>query len=256
VGIVQGGGTTTNGVWGCDEECIENEKLCFERDARFVLKDVLIRDIATDQQTLDNLDVLIMPGGNDEYDDLYGGPGQYEALGEAGLGAIQKAVRDRGMVYVGICAGAFLAASKKRAKSVLLAPFVSVHDEKNFGWASVRGWVALDVPHSVYKEILSSWWKRTVYYDDGPALVVDANSSDTQVLAVYKGKVKFEDSEDRERVEKSYWPVAGKLVGKAAVTLTQCGTGKILLIGPHPECEKPTRKALVDLIAAVACDDG
>lgn len=257
LGIVHGDPTPhpyMEGALGCDNECIENERLCFQGDPRFVLKDIFIRDIAEDKQVLDNLDVLVMPGGNDERDDLYG-PGQYAALGDAGLKAIQNAIRDCGMVYVGICAGAFLAANKK-GKAVVLAPSVSLHDEKNFGWASVRGWVALDVPPTRYRKILASCWKRSVYYDDGPALVVDVDNGDTQVLATYKGKVKFEDSEDRERVEKSYWPLARELIGKAAVTLTRYGKGKILLIGPHTECcGKPTRKALTNLIAMIAYDE-
>jgi glutamine amidotransferase-like uncharacterized protein len=260
VGIVHGGDAPTtapptDGAWGCDAECVSNEKLCFEGDARFALEDVFIRDIADDNnshQALADLDVLIMPGGNDEH---CGGPGQHAALGDAGLAAIRDAIRDRGMVYVGICAGAFLAANKG-SRAVVLAPSVSLHDEKNFGWASVRGWVALDVPPSRYSKILASWWKRAVYYDDGPALVVDESTDETQVLATYKGKVKFEDSTERERAEKSYWPVARELIGKAAVTLTRCGKGKILLIGPHTECcGRPTRKALTDLIAVLATDE-
>jgi len=45
-------------------------------------------------------------------------------------------------------------------------------------------------------------------------------------------------------------------VGKAAVTLTRRGKGTMLLIGPHPELYgKTVKKALVDLIAAIANDN-
>jgi len=184
-----------------------------------------------------------MPGGDDESgNDVYGGgPGQREALGEEGLAVLRDAIQNRGLLYAGTCAGAFLAANKGDGK-VVLAPSIKLWDEPNFGFASVRGWVHLEVAPSKFKGILAPWWKRQVYYDDGPALLVEPHPDDTsttEILATYKSKVRI-DEEDRDRVKPSYYSVAKELVGKAAVTLTRRGKGTMLLIGPHPElCGKP-----------------
>ena len=60
---------------------------------------------------------------------------------------------------------------------------------------------------------------------------------------------------DRERVQTTYHSVAGDLVGKAALTLTSRGRGKVLLIGPHPElCGPGKRNALANLVAVIRND--
>ena len=104
---------------------------------------------------INDVDVLIMPGGNDIDDDTYGGPGQRKALGEAGILTIKETVERHGILYVGICAGAFLASNKDGNNDLAIAPSVKIHDEQHFGCASVRGMVDLNILPSAYHSILS-----------------------------------------------------------------------------------------------------
>ena len=74
--------------------------------ARFNVRQIHIQDIVKRENSLEGLDVLVMPSGSDVHYKVYG-LGQFEALGEKGMKIIKQAVSG-GMVYDGICAGAFL----------------------------------------------------------------------------------------------------------------------------------------------------
>jgi len=69
VGIVHGGDRPVSitpedwaGAWGCDIACVEGSASCFEDHACFAVKRIHIQDIS--KQSLDDVDVLVMPGGN------------------------------------------------------------------------------------------------------------------------------------------------------------------------------------------------
>lgn len=240
VGIAWGGDVSPNGKWGCDSFCVERTGVMFIGDKRFTVERHRITNLSP--KTLENLDVLVMPGGNNDFDELYGGAGQLAALGSSGLDAIGNAV-ERGTLYVGICAGAFLGCQRVNGEygGGIAGPGLDIHDEKNFGCASVRGLVDLDIAASDWSGYFKSW-STGLGYDDGPAILVDETMSNTVALANYCSKVQVEER-DLQRTRDSYKAPgkANELIGKAAVTLTTRGKGKILLVGPHPELS-PTEK--------------
>lgn len=156
---------------------------------------------------------------------------------------IEQAVESDGMTYVGICAGAILACKQS------LVSGISVYDEENFGYAHVRGTVSLDICKSQYAKILARHFAKNMYYHDGPALLV--TSSNVSLLATYASAMCVA-RQDQEQVKPSFHEVAQNIIGKAAVTLSTRGKGKVLLIGPHPELGREMKnRTLVSLVAAV-----
>ena len=247
-----------NGRFGCDRMCVEKTEQLFKNDSRFSIERIHIDKIASRPELLVGLSILIMPGGDNNPNDLYGGAGQLAALGESGLNVIGKAIDTAGLLYVGICAGAFLACQDKDGAygHGLAGPGMDIHDEENFGCGSVRGLVDLDVsPKSELCRLIPSWGSGGVAYDDGSAIVVDKSISNTESLASYGNAVDVME-QHAPYVRPSYWRKAKELIGKAAMTLTQRGSGKLLLVGPHPELS-PEGKGVefVDLVYGVANDE-
>lgn len=68
---------------------------------------------------------------------------QCDALGTEGIQKIRDSIRNDGLVYVGICTGAFLACENG------IAPGLATHDDENFGFSNARGTLNLKVATKV-----------------------------------------------------------------------------------------------------------
>lgn len=244
---------------GCDWLCVHNTCKLLLSKRNFKLRLVNIRDIGP-QAVLDELDVLIVGGGDDddnrkdtregrEAADNHYGRGQRRALGKKGMRAIYRRVHS-GLMYVGICAGAYLASAKvvkygcsKGAQNLRLCE-VNIHKEEVFA-GGVKGAVGLHhhkLPGSQLGQILGR--AATMRFDDSAVMHV-IDEGQVTVLATYKkpvlrqtlclstprnslGKVAY-------RGEHPYLRHKEEMVGRPAVVKSRLGKGKVLLFGPHPE---------------------
>lgn len=244
---------------GCDWLCVHNTCRLLLSKGNFKLRLVNIKDIGR-QPILDQLDVLIMGGGDDDdnrkdtregrdVSENHYGRGQRRALGKKGMRAIYRRVQ-QGLMYVGICAGAYLASAKvvkhgcgRGARNLRLCE-VSIHREEVFA-GGVKGAVGLHqqkLSDGQLGKIVGR--AATMRFDDSAVMHV-IDKSQVTVLATYKrpvlrqtlclstprnslGKIAY-------RGEHRYLRHKQEMVGRPAVVKSQLGKGKVLLFGPHPE---------------------
>lgn len=264
---------------GCDWLCVRNTCKLLLSKGNFKLRLVNIKDIGR-QPILDQLDVLIIGGGDDDDNrkdtregrdasENHYGCGQRRALGKKGMRAIYRRIQ-QGLMYVGICAGAYLASAKvvkygcgKGAKNLRLCE-VSIHKEEVFA-GGVKGAVGLH-QHKLSDSQLGKILGRaeTMRFDDSAVMqVIDENQ--VTVLATYKrpvlrhtlclstprnslGKVAY-------RGEHRYLRHKQEMVGRPAVVKSRLGKGKVLLFGPHPELHPVSPSKLPDRSARSVLTD-
>jgi glutamine amidotransferase-like uncharacterized protein/N-formylglutamate amidohydrolase len=161
---------------------------------------------------LDQFSVLIHPGGS--------GSKQGQALGEQGREKVREFVQAGGG-FVGICAGAYLAAGDRDwSLSVLDAKVIDrEHWNRGFGNVTIamssKGMETLNVAVS----------SPEVYYHQGPLLAPasDPNIPDFQTLATFKTEI-----------AKNGAPT-GVMQGTTAIAIGDYGKGRVICFSPHPE---------------------
>jgi putative intracellular protease/amidase len=196
--------------------------------AHFVLTHVTAKQIRNG--VLKDYDVVIQGGG--------GSRAQADALQPAGRDAIREFVRNGGG-YLGVCAGAYLAASDKDYQLGILN--ARVLDREH--WARGRGDVVLDFSKTGQQELKFPHDKATVLYHQGPLLAPD-NKAD---LPAYTPVALFET----EVAEKG--APHGVMQGTTAMASGIFGKGRVFVISPHPE-QTPGLDGLVRQAVAWAAD--
>jgi len=161
---------------------------------------------------LKNFDVAIQGGG--------GSRAQAEALQPAGRDALRDFVRNGGG-YLGVCAGAYLAASDKDYQLGILN--ARVLDREH--WARGRGDVVLDFSTTGQQELKFPHDKTTVLYHQGPLLAPDGKTD----LPAYTPVATFETE-----VALNGAP-HGVMQGTTAMASGIYGKGRVFVISPHPE---------------------
>ncbi len=152
---------------------------------------------------------LVVPGGR--------ASGQFLALGTAGQTAIREFV-DGGGGYVGICAGAYLAADEPDRYGLSLAA-VRVLDRAH--WRRGMGYVTL-APEADFTKLP---WPDEIAYANGPLL----EPTESRTLAAVTPLARF--SSDIS----SGTPLEGTMPGTLGAVRTTYGKGRVVLISPHPE---------------------
>ena len=178
--------------------------------SQFKCKSVTADDLRNG--ALDNVDVLVQPGGS--------GSKQALALGEDGRAAIKKFVENGGG-YVGICAGAYLATSDYEWSLHILN--AKVVDRKH--WARGSGFVKLRVTDLGKKMLGISDDLISADYNQGP-LLAPATQDD---LPKYQALALFET----EIAEKG--APSGVMPGTTAIAMTTFGKGRVIVLSPHLE---------------------
>jgi putative intracellular protease/amidase len=178
--------------------------------AHFTLTHVTSEDIRNG--VLKNYDVVIQGGG--------GSRAQAAALKPEGRDAIREFVRNGGG-YLGVCAGAYLAASDKDYQLGILN--ARVLDREH--WARGRGDVVLDFSQAGQQELKFPHDKTTVMYHQGPLLAPD----DKTDLPPYTPVALFETE-----VALNGAP-HGVMQGTTAMASGIFGKGRVFVISPHPE---------------------
>ncbi|MFC6645217.1 BPL-N domain-containing protein [Granulicella cerasi] len=161
---------------------------------------------------LKDFDVIVQGGG--------GSKSQAEQLQPEGREAIREFVRNGGG-YLGICAGAYLAASDKDYQLKILN--ARVVDREH--WARGRGDVELGYSRVGMEQDGQTKNKPIVMYHQGPLLAPD----DAKDLPPYTMVAQF----DSEVALKG--APHGVMVGTTAMASGQFGSGRVFVISPHPE---------------------
>lgn len=161
---------------------------------------------------LDEMDVLIMPGGS--------ASSQARHLENTGCENIRQFVGSGGG-YVGICAGAYLASTQYSWSLGLINARVwdRVH------WARGTGNVQLKLTSSGCRLLDASNPDVTVMYGQGPLLLPDLqpNLPGYEVLAAYQSEVALKGAPE------------GAMVNTHAIIRSKFGEGRVICFSPHPE---------------------
>jgi glutamine amidotransferase-like uncharacterized protein len=126
----------------------------------------------------------------------------------------------KGAVYVGICAGAFLALE---LRGLGLAGKLRTVHRRRFGFeasGTIKRYISLSRGQNAVQELLPSITPllRSAYYENGPLLQVCDESADVSVLATFP-----------------WLQDLPEMCGQAAVVACRVGRGVAVLISPHPE---------------------
>ena len=169
---------------------------------------------------LDGADMVVHSGGS--------GESQFFGLGEKGVAAERKFIQ-KGGLYHGTCAGAFLVLEETRRKRNPMVPFKPDDPEHYRGGATVE----LDFTEAG-RAAMGQKGSRMVRYHGGPAMIPGkpVEGADMKVFAYYGKKM--------EKIEKPKADVQG-MAGKAAIVAGTFGKGRIFICGPHPESGRSTQ---------------
>ncbi len=161
---------------------------------------------------LEQYSVLIHPGGS--------GSKQGKALGEQGREQVRKFVQAGGG-FVGICAGAYLAAGERDWALGVLDAKVVDREHWNRGFGNVT--LSMSPQGLAILSVTST--KPELYYHQGPLLAPgnDPNVPDFQCLATFESEI-----------VKNGAP-SGVMQGTTAIAMGDYGQGHVICFSPHPE---------------------
>ncbi|CAE8739416.1 unnamed protein product [Polarella glacialis] len=255
--------------YGCDPHCVECTRKLLEDDPQFECQLVGISAIRDGVLSSLGLDVLIVGGGDDDDGPVYG-RGQRSGLGKDGRQAIRTQVAE-GLVYVGICAGAYLASKKQDSLGLCEVDIFTDSDKEVFA-CGITGAVELEVCTGIdprAEAAAAALMQARLPHTEGPLLRFDdsavfvihgdeAAHSGVCVLARYQKpltNIHFSSPAGNA----TYCKYQASMAGKPAVVLSAFGLGPVLLLGPHPELHpvlpgKPASITLLSSLLRFLCD--
>lgn len=218
----------SSGVGGTGPNRVEAQlEALSSEDGGFEVRRVCASDIRAG--VLDQFDVVIFPGGS--------ASAQANSIGASGRDAVRAFV-DAGGGYVGICAGAYLAANNYTWSLGILD--ADVIDREH--WARGVGDVQVELTSRGALHLDTKGRELSLHYANGP---IYAPSRDKD-LPSYRVLAWF-----RSEVRKAGVP-GGVMADTPAIVLGRFGAGKVVCSSPHPEqslgCEQLVR-SLVGLAA-------
>lgn len=163
---------------------------------------------------LKSFDALIVPGGSAGQD--------ARSMGAEARQEVRRFVREGG-IYMGVCAGAYLA-SKARDNYLGLIPLTTL-DQKH--WFRTADGTEVDVELTPAGMEVFGLKKRniSILYENGPIFAPPAEKPDDSLtpLGFYRSEVVADGGE------------RGVMLGAPAMVLARYGGGIVLAISPHPE---------------------
>ena len=171
------------------------------------------------QGGLDELDVLIFPGGS--------GSKEFNNLGLRAAEKVKVFAKQKNKGLVGICAGAYLLASTPNYPGLNILPVHSIREYYDRG----RGLISFStnaLGNEIFPELITMKESFVQYYD-GP-MYVDIDSSKFTILATVNSDIS---------AKKGY--PKGVSVGKPALGVAIYGEGKVFMIIGHPEATSGMR---------------
>ncbi|QDU83077.1 Succinylglutamate desuccinylase / Aspartoacylase family protein [Planctomycetes bacterium Pla163] len=196
-------------------------------DGRFEVRRVCASDIRAG--VLAEFDVVVFPGGS--------GSAQANSIGADGRDAVRAFVEGGGG-YVGICAGAYLAANNYSWSLGILD--ADVVDREH--WARGEGNVDVELTSRGASTLEAESRDLVLRYANGPifAPARDPNLPDYRVLAWFRGEV-----------EKAGVP-GGVMPNTPAIVSGRFGTGRVVCSSPHPEQSAGCEALVRDLVGLAA----
>ena len=168
---------------------------------------------------LDNLDVLVFPGGS--------GSKEYNNLGIIAADKVRDFGRQKGNGVVGICAGGYILASTPDYASLQMLPVHSIREFYNRG----RGLISFSITNEgddIFPE-LSQMEEAFVQYYDGP-MYQNIDSTNFTTIAIVNTDI----------ATKKGFP-KGVSVGKPAFGIADYGDGRVIMTTGHPEATSGMR---------------
>ncbi len=169
--------------------------------------------------TLDNIDVLVFPGGS--------GSKEYNNLGIVAADKVRDFAKQKDKGVVGICAGGYLLASTPDYASLQMLPVHSIREYYNRG----RGLISFTTTREgdeIFPE-LSQREESFVQYYDGP-MYRNIDSTAFTTLATVNTDI----------ATKKGFP-KGVSVGKPAFGIANYGNGRVIMTIGHPEATSGMR---------------
>ncbi len=177
----------------------------------------------------------ILSGALGQFDAIafFGGSGseQGKSLGEAGREQVRRFV-DGGGGYLGICAGAYLATTDY---SWSLGIFdAKVIDNENGKWARGTGTVRIEVAPEGRERLGESEQTLDIYYANGPILAPRGlpDLPDYRPLAWYRTEFAANGA------------TPGVMLDSPAIIEGECGRGRVICFGCHPDKTRGLRHYL------------
>jgi len=193
----------------------------------FILRRICAADVR--DGSLTQFDVAVFPGGSMRK--------QARALQDSGRDAIRRYVQAGGG-YVGICAGAYLAANNYDVSLRILD--ADVIDRSH--WARGRGTVPIELTAEARSRFGMRGSRHAILYVNGPIYAAsgDPTLKDFEVLARYRGEV------TKEGVP------GGVMPGTPAIVRGEFGKGHVVCCSAHPEQTDGLEELLRELVRAAA----
>jgi len=163
---------------------------------------------------LNNFDALVVPGGSASEESA--------SLGAEAREEIRRFVKEGG-IYMGVCAGAYLA-SQQRKHDLGLLPLTTLDSEH---WYRVNEGKLVDVELTPAGMEVFGIHKRNVrlVYENGPIFAPPVEQPDDSFapLGFFRSEVVADGGEP------------GVMLGAPAIILSRFGRGSVLALSPHPE---------------------
>jgi glutamine amidotransferase-like uncharacterized protein len=216
---------------GCIASCVRNTFRCLDGwvgGARFSARRLTAADLRAG--ALADYDVVVLPGGS--------ATKQSRALGDQGRQRLVDFVRGGGG-YLGVCAGAYLAASEPRRYGLGLA---AVRCVDTAHWKRGTGIVRLSVLPGFEALTGVEGESQRMVYANGPLL----ETLDVAGLPGVEPLLRFESD-----LHQGDAP-AGMMPGKLAALRTHFADGRVVLFSTHPELTEGFEGALARSVLWVA----
>jgi len=168
---------------------------------------------------LDNIDVLVFPGGS--------GSKEYNNLGIVAADKVRDFAKQKGNGVVGICAGGYILASTPDYASLQMLPVHSIREYYNRG----RGLISFSTTNEgdeIFPELRQREESFVQYYD-GP-MYQNIDSSIFTTIATINTDI----------VTKKGFP-KGVSIGKPAFGIADYGDGRVIMSTGHPEATSGMR---------------
>lgn len=218
---------------GASPVCVTETMAALEIDPGILPVTVQAVDLMTG--VLDNLDVLVFPGGS--------GSKQASSMGSQGREKVRRWVLEEGKGCVGICAGAYLLSTTPVYAWSLKLISADVIDRSHYNRG--RGLMEIgftDDGRQSFPEIGAGVPSFLQYYD-GPVLVRSTNTKlpPYNELATYVSDIHLSGGSS-----------PGITPGKTALLMNQAGKGKVAACVGHPEATPGMRWMIPRMVRMVA----
>ena len=189
---------------------------------------------------LQHFDLVIFPGGS--------GSKQAAAIGEDGRERVREFVNGGGG-FVGVCAGAYLAASNfswslkvSNHQTLTGTREIPGVGRKSMWYRGKSDTVTMELTDAGRKILGERSGPFPVRYHNGPIMSPAGHKGlpEFKVLAHFRSEVSL------------YKPQEGTMVNTPAIIASECGKGRVLCISPHPESTKELRPMVAQGILWVA----